>query len=133
VLLFGERGTGKSSAVRGLLARFASQGLRIVEVHKNDLLELPDVLAVLRAARQRFLLFCDDLSFDEGEAQYRELKAALEGSLAAPAENICIVATSNRRHLIQERVADNAQIGLDVGDLHSARRSTKLALDPSWP
>ena len=130
VLLHGERGTGKSSAVRGLLQRYAERGLRIVEVHRADLLDLPDVLEILARAPQRFLVFCDDLSFDAGDPGYRELKAALEGSLAAPAENVCIVATSNRRHLIQERVADNAQIGLDAaGDLQLGETvDEKLAL-----
>ena len=130
VLLFGERGTGKSSAVRGLLARFAPQGLRMVEVHKNDLLELPDVLAALRPASRRFLLFCDDLSFDEGEAQYRELKAALEGSLAAPPGNVRIVATSNRRHLLPERMEENRAARLtDQGELRLAESlEEKLAL-----
>jgi len=130
VLLHGERGTGKSSAVRGLLERYAGRGLRIVELHRADLLDLPDVLELLQRARQRFLVFCDDLSFDAGDAGYRELKAALEGSLAAPADNVCIVATSNRRHLIQERVADNASIGLDAaGDLHVGETvDEKLAL-----
>ena len=130
VLLHGERGTGKSSAVRGLLERYAERGLRIVEVHRADLLDLPDVLEILARASQRFLVFCDDLSFDAGDPGYRELKAALEGSLAAPAPNVCIVATSNRRHLIQERVADNAQIGLDAaGDLQVGETvDEKLAL-----
>jgi predicted AAA+ superfamily ATPase len=130
VLLHGERGTGKSSAVRGLLERYAERGLRIVELHRADLLDLPDVLEVLQRAPQRFLIFCDDLSFDAGDPGYRELKAALEGSLAAPAENVCIVATSNRRHLIQERVSDNAQIGLDAaGDLQVGETvDEKLAL-----
>jgi predicted AAA+ superfamily ATPase len=130
VLLHGERGTGKSSAVRGLLERYAEHGLRIVEVHRTDLLDLPDVLELLQRAPQRFLIFCDDLSFDAGDPGYRELKATLEGSLAAPAENVCIVATSNRRHLIQERVADNAQIGLDAaGDLQVGETvDEKLAL-----
>jgi predicted AAA+ superfamily ATPase len=130
VLLHGERGTGKSSAVRGLLERYAERGLRIVEVHRADLLDLPDVLEILARVAQRFLVFCDDLSFDAGDPGYRELKAALEGSLAAPAENVCIVATSNRRHLIQERVADNAQIGLDAaGDLQVGETvDEKLAL-----
>jgi uncharacterized protein len=130
VLLYGERGTGKSSAVRGLLERYASRGLRIIELHRSDLLDLPDVLERLQRAPQRFLVFCDDLSFDAGDAGYRELKAALEGSLAAPAENVCIVATSNRRHLIQERVADNAAIGLDAaGDLQVGETvDEKLAL-----
>ncbi len=130
VLLHGERGTGKSSAVRGLLERYADGGLRIVELHRADLLDLPDVLELLARAPQRFVIFCDDLSFDSGDPGYRELKAALEGSLAAPAPNVCIVATSNRRHLIQERVSDNAQIGLDAaGDLHVGETvDEKLAL-----
>ena len=130
VLLHGERGTGKSSAVRGLLPRFAHRGLRIVEVHKSDLLQLPEVLATLREASHYFLLFCDDLSFDEGEAGYRELKAALEGSLEAPPGNVRIVATSNRRHLLPERVADNAAVRLDeAGELHLGEAlEEKLAL-----
>jgi len=119
VLLFGERGTGKSSAVRGLLPRFAGRGLRIVEVHKQDLVDLPSVLAALRGAKQRFLLFCDDLAFDAGDPHTRELKAALEGSLVAPPENVRIVATSNRRHLLPESVADNRAATLDdAGELH---------------
>jgi predicted AAA+ superfamily ATPase len=119
VLLFGERGTGKSSAVRGLLPRFAARGLRVVEVHKEDLVDLPNVLAALRGSTHRFLLFCDDLSFDAGDPRYRELKAALEGSLVAPPENVRIVATSNRRHLLPESVADNRGAGLDdAGELH---------------
>jgi predicted AAA+ superfamily ATPase len=131
VLLFGERGTGKSSAVKGLLPRFASRGLRLVEVHKADLLHLPDVLAALRGAEAfRFLLFCDDLSFDEGESAYRELKAALEGSLEAPPANVRIIATSNRRHLLPERVADNWAAHLDdSGELHMGEAvEEKLAL-----
>lgn len=130
VLLHGERGTGKSSAVKGLLARFGGRGLRAVEVHKDDLLELPEVLGALRGLGHRFLLFCDDLSFDAGEARYRELKAALEGSFVAPPENVCIVATSNRRHLVQERVAENLEARLDeAGDLHVGETADeKLAL-----
>jgi hypothetical protein len=119
VLLFGERGTGKSSAVRGLLPRFAGRGLRIVEVHKEDLVELPSVLAALRGAPQRFLLFCDDLAFDAGDPRSRELKAALEGSLVAPPGNVRIVATSNRRHLLPESAAENRAARLDdQGELH---------------
>jgi len=130
VLLYGERGTGKSSAVKGLVARFGSRGLRLVEVHKADLLHLPDVLATLRDAPWRFLLFCDDLSFDEGEASYRELKAALEGSVEAPPGNVRIVATSNRRHLIPERRSDSADARLDDrGELHMGEAvEEKLAL-----
>jgi predicted AAA+ superfamily ATPase len=130
VLLYGERGTGKSSAVRGLLGRFAARGLRIVEVHKADLLQLPLVLAALRGAPYRFLLFCDDLSFDEGESGYRELKAALEGSLEAPPENVRIVATSNRRHLLPEKRSENQQVRVDEdGELRLGEAlDEKLAL-----
>jgi predicted AAA+ superfamily ATPase len=130
VLLFGERGTGKSSAVRGLLTRYAARGLRVVEVHKDDLLHLPDVLEQLRGADWRFLLFCDDLSFDEGEVRYRELKAALEGSLAAPPANVRIVATSNRRHLLPERMEENRQARLgEDGELRLGEAlDEKLAL-----
>ena len=130
VLLYGERGTGKSSAVKGLVGRFGDRGLRLVEVHKADLLHLPDVLAALRDAPYRFLLFCDDLSFEEGEASYRELKAALEGSVEAPPANVRIIATSNRRHLIPERPADSAGAHLDDrGELHMGETvEEKLAL-----
>lgn len=130
VLLHGERGTGKSSAVRGLLARDGSRGLRVVEIHRHDLLDLPDVIEALARSDRHFLLFCDDLAFDAGDAGYRELKAALEGSFAAPPANVCIVATSNRRHLIQERAADNAEAHLDAaGDLHVGETiDEKLAL-----
>lgn len=113
VLLYGDRGTGKSSAVKGLLGRFGGRGLRIVEVHRDDLLDLPRVLDALRSAPYRFLLFCDDLSFDAAETRYRELKAALEGSLVAPPGNVLIVATSNRRHLLPESRADNREARLD--------------------
>jgi predicted AAA+ superfamily ATPase len=130
VLLYGERGTGKSSSVKGLLTRFAERGLRLVEIHKADLLQLPEVLSALRDSRHRFLLFCDDLSFDAGEASFRELKAALEGSLVAPPANVRIVATSNRRHLLPESVADNRDARLDEhGDLHMGETvDEKLAL-----
>jgi predicted AAA+ superfamily ATPase len=130
VLLHGERGTGKSSAVRGLLTRFGERGLRLVEVHRDDLLRLPEVLDALRGLPWRILLFADDLSFGEGEGGYRELKAALEGSLAAPPDNVRIVATSNRRHLLPERRSDNAAARLDEdGELHLGEAlEEKLAL-----
>jgi uncharacterized protein len=130
VLLHGERGTGKSSAVRGLLTRFGERGLRLVEVHRDDLLRLPEVLDALRGLPWRILLFADDLSFGEGEGGYRELKAALEGSLAAPPDNVRIVATSNRRHLLPERRSDNAAVRLDEdGELHLGEAlEEKLAL-----
>lgn len=130
VLLFGERGTGKSSAVKGLLGRFGGRGLRMVEVHKDDLMHLPRILDALRGAPHRFVLFCDDLSFDAGETRYRELKAALEGSLVAPPENVRIYATSNRRHLLPETMADNRAASLDEqGELHMGEAvEEKLAL-----
>ena len=130
VLLYGERGTGKSSAVRGLLTRFADRGLRMVEVRKGDLLHLPRVLAALPDVPQRILVFCDDLSFDEGEPGLRELKAALEGSLEAPNENVRIVATSNRRHLLPERRSENRQVRIDEdGELRLGEAlDEKLAL-----
>ncbi len=130
VLLFGARGTGKSSAVKGLLNRFGPRGLRIVEVHKSELAHLPAVLAALRGAPHRFILFCDDLSFESGESEYRELKAALEGSLVAPPENVRIIATSNRRHLIPESAADNRSVHLDdTGELQLGEAiDEKLAL-----
>ncbi len=130
VLLFGERGTGKSSAVKGLLGRFGGRGLRMIEVHKDDLLHLPRVIEALRGAPHRFVLFCDDLSFDAGESEFRELKAALEGSLAAPPENVRIYATSNRRHLLPHSWADNRAAHLDdAGELHLGEAlEEKLAL-----
>ena len=132
VLLFGERGTGKSSAVRGLLGRFAGQGLRLVEVGRDDLIHLPRVLAALRRddGRHRFLIFCDDLSFASGEAGYRELKAALEGSIVAPPENVRVIATSNRRHLLPETMTENREARVDErGELHHGEAlEEKLAL-----
>ncbi|TDI24057.1 MAG: ATP-binding protein [Acidobacteria bacterium] len=130
VLLFGERGTGKSSAVRGLLPRFAPEGLRMLEVQKADLLQLPLVLESLRGGSYRFVLFCDDLSFDSGEANYRELKAALEGSLVSPPDNVRIYATSNRRHLMPQTMAENREARVDeAGELHLGEAlEEKLAL-----
>jgi len=132
VLLHGERGTGKSSAVRGVLQRFAERGLRLIEVQRQDLVQLPRVLAALRhdLARHRFVIFCDDLSFGAGEVGFRELKAALEGSLEAPPENVLVVATSNRRHMLPESMAENRDAGLDEsGELHLGEAlEEKLAL-----
>ncbi len=131
VLLYGERGTGKSSSVRGVLARYGDRGLRVVEVDRRDLVHLPKILRALRGgADYRFIVFCDDLSFGPREAGYRELKAALEGSLEAPAGNICIVATSNRRHLVPETMAENREARVDAeGELHLGEAlEEKLAL-----
>jgi hypothetical protein len=107
VLLWGERGTGKSSCIKGLLKPFSPKGLRIIEVQKGDLLHISDILRLVRGTPWRFILFCDDLSFEEGEATYRELKAILEGSIEARPENVLLYATSNRRHLMPEPMNDN--------------------------
>jgi len=130
VLLYGDRGTGKSSAVKGLLGRFGAEGLRIIEVGRDDLSDLPAIFDLLRGAPYRFVLFCDDLSFDPGESRHRQLKAALDGSLAAPPANVRIVATSNRRHLLPESMSDNRAARLDDdGELHMGEAvEEKLAL-----
>ena len=125
VLLWGERGGGKSSAVRGLLPLFAGQGLRLIEVQKEDLFQLPAITAYLRDHPFRFILFCDDLSFDESEVAYRELKALLEGGLAARPENVLVYATSNRRHLMPERLEENT----GEAEIHPEERiAEKLSL-----
>jgi len=132
MLLHGERGTGKSSAVKGVLERYAADGLRMVEVQKDDLVHLPRILQALRAdeGRHRFLIFCDDLSFGSDDHGFRELKAALEGSLETPPDNVRIVATSNRRHLMPESMADNRAARLDErNELHLGEAlEEKLAL-----
>jgi predicted AAA+ superfamily ATPase len=136
VLLHGERGTGKSSAVRGLLSRYATEGLRVVEVDRNDLAELPRLLSTLREGtatvpdRYSFLVFCDDLSFGSTELGFRELKAALEGGIEARPLRVCVVATSNRRHLLPETMEENRQARVDkTGQLHLGEAlEEKLAL-----
>lgn len=108
VLLWGERGCGKSSLVKGLLKPFYRQGLRIVELKRWDLMSLPLIMALLREVPKRFILFCDDLSFDEGEGDFRALKTLLDGDIEERPENILIYATSNRRHLMPERMSANS-------------------------
>jgi predicted AAA+ superfamily ATPase len=108
VLLYGERGTGKSSTVKALLHEYGDRGLRLVEVAKDDLGNLPNALATLRDHPQRFVLFVDDLSFEEEETQYKTLKAALEGRVEAWPANVLLYVTTNRRHLVKERFADRA-------------------------
>ncbi|RME34545.1 MAG: ATP-binding protein [Deltaproteobacteria bacterium] len=125
VLLWGERGTGKSTAVRSLLTRFGPDGLRMIEVQKEQLFALRSIVSTLRHLPWRFVLYCDDLSFDEHEIDYRELKALLEGSLEAPPENVRLYATSNRRHLMPERMLENT----DEEEIHpEERRAEKLSL-----
>ena len=107
VLLTGARGTGKSSLIKACLNEFAAQGLRLIEVDKADLVDLPDLVDLVAGRPERFVIFCDDLSFDEGEAGYKALKSMLDGSVAAAGDNLLIYATSNRRHLLPEQMKDN--------------------------
>jgi predicted AAA+ superfamily ATPase len=119
VLLTGARGTGKSSLIRACLARFHADGLRLIEVDKNDLADLPDIVGLVAARPERFVVFCDDLSFEEGESSYKALKAVLDGSIAAPSENLLIYATSNRRHLMPEYMRENLDARYqDDGEIH---------------
>lgn len=108
VLLTGARGTGKSSLVKALLHEYAERGLRLIEVDKNDLATLPALLVLLETRPEKFIVFCDDLSFEEGEDSYKALKTALDGGLSRRADNVLVYATSNRRHLMPEYMDDNA-------------------------
>ncbi len=107
VLLTGARGTGKSSLIKACLNAFAARGLRLIEVDKADLVDLPDLVDLVAERPERFVIFCDDLSFDEGEAGYKALKSMLDGSVAQSSDNVLIYATSNRRHLLPEYMKDN--------------------------
>ena len=107
VLLTGARGTGKSSLIKASLNEFAPRGLRLIEVDKTDLVDLPDIVDLVAERPERFIVFCDDLSFDEGEPGYKALKSILDGSVAQASENVLIYATSNRRHLLPEYMAEN--------------------------
>jgi len=119
VLLTGARGTGKSSLIKACLNQFASQGLRLIEVDKADMCDLPDIVDLVAERPERFIIFCDDLSFEDGEPGYKALKVALDGSISAQSDNVLIYATSNRRHLLPEKMSDNAGYHVsDEGDLH---------------
>ncbi|MDP1899147.1 MAG: ATP-binding protein [Rubrivivax sp.] len=107
VLLTGARGTGKSSLIKAVLNEFAPRGLRLIEVDKTDLVDLPDLVDLVAPRPERFIVFCDDLSFDEGEPGYKALKSVLDGSVAQASDNLLIYATSNRRHLLPEYMKDN--------------------------
>ena len=107
VLLTGARGTGKSSLIKACLNAYAAQGLRLIEVDKDDLVDLPDIIDVVSARPEKFMVFCDDLSFEDGEAGYKALKSILDGSVAAATPNVLIYATSNRRHLLPEYMKEN--------------------------
>lgn len=117
VLLTGARGTGKSSLVKALLNEYCGQGLRVVEVEKKDLVDLPEIVEKLDGREERFILFCDDLSFDREEGGYRELKVVLDGSVSVAPENVLVYATSNRRHLMPEFMNENLETKFDGGEI----------------
>ncbi len=119
VLLTGARGTGKSSLIKACLNEYSAQGLRLIEVDKADLVDLPDIIDVVAARPEKFMVFCDDLSFEDGEPGYKALKSILDGSVAAASPNVLIYATSNRRHLLPEYMKENlTYTHTDDGEVH---------------
>jgi predicted AAA+ superfamily ATPase len=119
VLLTGARGTGKSSLIKACLNTYAPLGLRLIEVDKPDMVDLPDIIDVVAARPEKFIIFCDDLSFEEGEPGYKALKSILDGTVAAATPNVLIYATSNRRHLLPEYMKDNLSYKYtDDGEVH---------------
>jgi predicted AAA+ superfamily ATPase len=118
VLLTGSRGTGKSSLVKAMLSKYAAKGLRLVEVEKTDLIDLPDIADLVSERRERFIVFCDDLTFDAGEPGYNALKVMLDGTIAAASANMLIYATSNRRHLLPEYFSENLETKHIGGEVH---------------
>src|SRR3569623_1458171 len=117
-LLGGARGTGKSSLIKAILNRYAESGLRLIEVDKHDLIDLPEIVDEIRALPQRFIVFCDALSFEAGEPSYKALKSVLEESIELPPDNVLIYATSNRRHLLPEYMEDNQSARLAGTEIH---------------
>jgi len=117
-LLWGSRGTGKSSLIKALLNEYFKQGLRVIEIDKDDLIDLAEIVDDIRELPQRFVIFCDDLSFAEGESGYKHLKSILDGSIELPPSNVIIYATSNRRHLLPEMSSDNAVTKIVNKELH---------------
>ena len=118
VLLWGDRGTGKSSLVKAIFNRYEGQGLRLVEVNKDGLIHLQELTELIWNRQESYVLFCDDLSFDDQEAEYRELKAMLEGSISAKPDNVLIYATSNRRHLMPRQIVENKFPATDQDELY---------------
>src|SRR5258706_7267981 len=118
VLLTGARGTGKSSLIKALLNKFSSNGLRLIEVDKHDLLDLSDIVDLIADVPFKFILFCDDLSFDADEPGYKALKVILDGSISATSENLLIYATSNRRHLMPEFMQENLETKYLAEEIH---------------
>jgi len=117
-LLWGARGTGKSSLIKAVFNELRSHGLRLIEVDRDDLADLPQIVDGIRALPQRFVIYCDDLSFGENERGYRHLKSVLEGSIELPPENVLVYATSNRRHLLPEALRDNLDTKVVQGEIH---------------
>lgn len=118
VLLTGARGTGKSSLVKALLNKYARKGLRVIEVEKHDLVDLPDIVEQIYRRPERFILYCDDLSFEADDPGYKALKVVLDGSVAMAPDNVLVYATSNRRHLMPEYLQDNLATRHDDGEIH---------------
>ncbi|HEY3378957.1 MAG TPA: ATP-binding protein [Armatimonadota bacterium] len=129
LLLWGERGSGKSSIVKALLHAFADAGLRLVQVHRQDLRDLPEIIDRVWDRPEKYLLFCDDLSFEDDDVEYKELKALLEGGIHARPHNVLVYATSNRRHLMPERMADRQGVSDNNDEVHpNEAREEKLSL-----
>lgn len=120
VLMWGARGTGKSSLIHALLNAYVPQGLRLVEVSREQLADLGDVVAQLATSPYKFIIFCDDLSFEANDPSYKALKSALEGLIFKTAKNVLIYATSNRRHLVPEHMSDNQNMKVAEGELHES-------------
>ncbi len=119
VLLTGARGTGKSSLIKAVLNQFAKRGLRLIEVDKDDLVHLPEIVDLILDRREKFIIFCDDLSFEAGEPGYKAMKSILDGSISGMPDNLLVYATSNRRHLMPEKMAENLEAKYtDEGDVH---------------
>ena len=130
VLLTGARGTGKSSLVKAMLNKYAARGLRLIEVDKSELVDLGEITDLVEKRPEKFIIFCDDLSFDEGDASYKALKVALDGSINAASDNMLIYATSNRRHLLPEYMHENLEykhVGEEIHPGESAEEKISLS------